>query len=475
MSMPSSSEEVATIARSRPALSASSISVRWWRASEPWWARTSSSPASSVRRAGEPLGESGRALTNTIVERVRGSGRAAAGRSAATSPPPWGAGRREDRAGWARDRLLDDASSSAMSSTGTTISSSSAGGARRRRSSPAGVRGLPPRYRATLEWPLGRRQADALRRRAGADGSSRSSVSARCAPRLVGAIAWISSTMTHRTLRRVVARRAASIEVERLGRRDQDVRRALPSAALLAGVSPVRTPTVGSCANRRPRGRRRARARRAGRAGSARRRPRAPGAARRRARGCVPRAGGPARRPSRSMPTGTRRASCPARSARASACGPRGDGAQPSRWAGVGSSNLASNHVRTAGEKTSSVTAHRTRSTDIGGAPARMPPCSVLPERRYGEPCLLPRDRAPRGGHRRSRARGVLYRAVAGGIARPRPRERRQPGRAARTGRRPRRVSRSARWSSSPAGSSSRASSGVTSSSSRGPSRSPAR
>ena len=48
MSMPSSSELVATMAGSRPALSASSIWTRCSRASEPWWARTSSSPASSL-------------------------------------------------------------------------------------------------------------------------------------------------------------------------------------------------------------------------------------------------------------------------------------------------------------------------------------------------------------------------------------------------------------------------------------------
>ena len=42
--------------------------------------------------------------------------------------------------------------------------------------------------------------------------------------------------------------------------------------------------------------------------------------------------------------------------ARISVWSPRAIDAQPSRWAGVGSSNVASNHARTAGEKTSSVT-----------------------------------------------------------------------------------------------------------------------
>ena len=50
MSMPSSREVVATSAGRWPALSSSSISTRCSRAIEPWWARTSSSPASSLRR-----------------------------------------------------------------------------------------------------------------------------------------------------------------------------------------------------------------------------------------------------------------------------------------------------------------------------------------------------------------------------------------------------------------------------------------
>ncbi len=45
MSMPSSSEEVATTAGSRPALSASSISPRCSLDTEPWWARASSGTA----------------------------------------------------------------------------------------------------------------------------------------------------------------------------------------------------------------------------------------------------------------------------------------------------------------------------------------------------------------------------------------------------------------------------------------------
>jgi hypothetical protein len=56
--------------------------------------------------------------------------------------------------------------------------------------------------RDALDRPLGRRQPDPHRRAAGGlrtSRSRRSSDSARCAPRLSPAIAWISSTITVRT------------------------------------------------------------------------------------------------------------------------------------------------------------------------------------------------------------------------------------------------------------------------------------
>ena len=68
MSMPSSSDEVATSPCSRPALSRSSISVRCARASEPWWARTSGSPASSFSAAAS-RSASRRLLTKSSVDR----------------------------------------------------------------------------------------------------------------------------------------------------------------------------------------------------------------------------------------------------------------------------------------------------------------------------------------------------------------------------------------------------------------------
>ena len=68
MSMPSSSEDVATRHGIRPALSSSSTTTRCSRASEPWCARASSSSASSLMRSAR-RSASRRLLTKTIVER----------------------------------------------------------------------------------------------------------------------------------------------------------------------------------------------------------------------------------------------------------------------------------------------------------------------------------------------------------------------------------------------------------------------
>ena len=67
MSMPSSSEEVATSAGRSPRFSMSSTSSRCSRAIEPWWARAISASASSFNRFATRSAER-RLLTNTIVE-----------------------------------------------------------------------------------------------------------------------------------------------------------------------------------------------------------------------------------------------------------------------------------------------------------------------------------------------------------------------------------------------------------------------
>ena len=125
MSIPSSSEDVATIARSVPDFSASSTSRRCSRASAPWCARTRSSPASSFSREAS-RSASRRAFTNTIVERCARISSSRRGwidgqidAWAGDCPAPDG----PSRSGGAGDGSAC-ALSSAMSSTGTTTSSS---------------------------------------------------------------------------------------------------------------------------------------------------------------------------------------------------------------------------------------------------------------------------------------------------------------------------------------------------------------
>ena len=112
----------------------------------------------------------------------------------------------------------------------------------------------PPRKRATSS--IGRTVADRPMRWAGSSSSSssRSSDSARCAPRLVPATACTSSTITVSTPRS--ASRACEVSI-----RNSDsgvvIRMSGGVVASLrrsdAGVSPERTPTVmsGSCSPRR--------------------------------------------------------------------------------------------------------------------------------------------------------------------------------------------------------------------------------
>ena len=68
MSMPSSSDDVATSAGSCPDFSSSSTSSRCSRAIEPWCERATGASASSFSRLATRSAER-RLLTNTIVER----------------------------------------------------------------------------------------------------------------------------------------------------------------------------------------------------------------------------------------------------------------------------------------------------------------------------------------------------------------------------------------------------------------------
>ena len=188
---------MATSAGRRPSLRRSSISRRCSRASEPWCARTSSSPASSLRRSAS-RSASRRLLTKTIVERWPGSARAGADGSRpdrvalARAPRPSHPTAARDGSGSPARPCPRPAHDLQLERLRT----------RRRRSSPdaAAVRlarrpgsGRPRSGGAA--WPTARCAAAAAR----ASAASRSSDSARCAPRLVPARAWISSTMTRST------------------------------------------------------------------------------------------------------------------------------------------------------------------------------------------------------------------------------------------------------------------------------------
>ena len=313
MSMPSSSDEVATSAAQRGPPSARPRSRRAAaRASEPWCARTSVSPASSFSA---PASRSARRrlLTKISVERCARISSSSRGWIADQIDGARRALRRPGRSG-----CRSASSSRAMSSTGTSIVSSqrllragvddgdgrgtstravgagelvarsrsaaSAGASRvgvRARAAPAvGASALrrrretaPPR-RAAAASPTGRCAAAAARHSA----SSRSSDSARCAPRLVGTSAWISSMMTVSTAAQRLARVRGQQQVERLRRGDEDVGRLALEARALGWPACRRCGSAIAGATNRVAARapRPARCRRAARAGCARRRPPAP-------------------------------------------------------------------------------------------------------------------------------------------------------------------------------------------------------
>ena len=176
---------------------ASSISTRASRASEPWWARATSSPASSLSRSAR-RSASRRLLTKISVVRW-----------AWTSSSSSRVDRRPDRAvspagSPCTGRSSASSGGAAMSSTGTTTSRSSS--LRRPASTIVDLAGRrrgsarsPP---AAAASPTGRCAA-----RAGRPSALQPlQDSARCAPRLVAATAWISSTITVSTRAQRLAR-----------------------------------------------------------------------------------------------------------------------------------------------------------------------------------------------------------------------------------------------------------------------------
>ena len=263
MSMPSSREEVATRHGIRPAFRSSSMSTRCSRASEPWCARAISLLGELVQPQREPLGEPAvvdeddrRAVLLDELEDRR-------------------VDRRPDRA----DALLGTRRPSRRRPARTRL--------RERGGRPelaqvldrhddlevellarAGVDELDRAVAGDeaadlLERALRRREADPLRPGLSSSASSRSSESARWAPRLVPATACTSSRITRLDAAQRLARLRGQHQEERLGRRDQDVRRLLHELAPLllrrvAGADADAEARTG--------------ARRAGRGGCARRR-----------------------------------------------------------------------------------------------------------------------------------------------------------------------------------------------------------
>ena len=180
MSIPSSSEAVATSARRSPARSRSS--TRWRRSLDrlPWWAATCSGPSRSARRWAR-RSDIRRVFTKTRV--VRWSGTWSAMRSM-TSP---------------NCSVEATAASSVPGSSMERSRSPARGRSRRWRSDrPGPTPGEQPGR--LLDGALGGRQADPLGPGTALRCSSRSRVRARCEPRLSRARAWISSTITVSTV-----------------------------------------------------------------------------------------------------------------------------------------------------------------------------------------------------------------------------------------------------------------------------------
>ncbi len=203
------------MAGSRPSLSISSTSVRCSRAIDPWWARTSSSPARSLSWP-QRRSASRRELTKTIVDRwarISSSNRGAIagqmlrrGACGADASPPRSAPR----------------SRSVMSSTGTSMVSSI--GLRTPASTMTTSRPVPPRKRATSL--SGRCVADRPMRCGSLSASAAQALEADGeVGTALGAGERVDLVDDHRgDAAQRLARCAGEHEEQRLGRGDEDVR-----------------------------------------------------------------------------------------------------------------------------------------------------------------------------------------------------------------------------------------------------------
>ena len=257
--MPSSSEEVATSAGSGRALSASSISSRGFFGHR--------AVVGADRLAGRPRAAAGRRRPSREDADVgaalagccsasgssagRSSSRCSLSRSAVRS-----ARRRElqktsvvrcdvDHVDDARDDRGPDRLAGQLAEVvdrGDHLEVERLAVARRRRSYGRGARAAPPRKRAPLPADAGGRQADALERLAGQP--LQALERQRQVGAALGADQRVDLVDDHRVDGREHAARAlgGQHQVERLGRRDQDLGRACSIRSRSpAGVSPVRT------------------------------------------------------------------------------------------------------------------------------------------------------------------------------------------------------------------------------------------
>ena len=264
MSMPSSSDDVATMHGSVPALSASSTSLRASRESEPWWARATGSSAQLVEAQRQPLGHAAavhehdrRVVRAHELEQLGVERRPQRVRAAVV-----GALRRRRPAPSARPRRSRPASRCARSSS-----------LRMPASTMLHVAVAADEARDLLERPLRRRQRDALRI-ALAEGREplererevRAALGRGDGVHLVDDHGLDAGEH--------LARARGEQQVEALGRRDQHVGRRAQHAPALVGAACRRCAPRRSAraARRRAAAARRADARRAARAGCARRR-----------------------------------------------------------------------------------------------------------------------------------------------------------------------------------------------------------
>ena len=203
ISIPSSSEAVATTARSSPFLSRRSASRRNARDRLPWCGSTASSPSRSPRWCATRSARR-RVFTNTSVVRLLAD---QLGHAVVDLAPHFVGGHRAQLVARHFHRQVHVAPVADVHDAGACRSETR------------------PHLRSASPWPKARCAAASAPPFCSTRRSSRASVSARCEPRLSSATAWISSTITVRTRAQHLARPGRREQnVERFRRGHQDVR-----------------------------------------------------------------------------------------------------------------------------------------------------------------------------------------------------------------------------------------------------------